>query len=141
MASIFICVVMAVGGFAQTVPQTPQGPPPRFETATQFYLRYRTVVANARSVDEVVALWAADAADEYRGAPAGQRVDLAGIKRMNSTVSNVTVTREEMSVGPGTADATLSLEGIGKDQKKVAGSAHVVKEEGVWKLVQPEVWK
>jgi hypothetical protein len=27
------------------------------------------------------------------------------------------------------------------DQKKITGTAHVVKQKGEWKLVGPEVWK
>ena len=102
-------------------------------------------MAKATSVDEVLALWAAEAANEYRSTPPDQRADLAGIQRMNSMVSEVTVTREEVSVGAGATGAdvraVLSLEGLARDQKKVTGTAHLVKKSGEWKLVEPEEWK
>jgi hypothetical protein len=141
MVPVLVCAVLVVGGLVQAAPQTTAAPGPQSETATQFYQRYRAAVASATSTDDVVALWAADAANEYRNAPPDQRVDLAGIKRMNSMVSSVTVTHEAISVGAGTANATLSLEGIGTGGKKVTGTVHLVKQEGLWKLAQPEEWK
>jgi hypothetical protein len=141
MISLLAGVVMLVSGLVQAPPRTAKAPEPTAETATQFYLRYRAAVANAASVDEVLAFWADAAATEYRSAPADQRVDLAAIKRMNSMVTGVTVTREDASSAAGTDHVILSLEGSGLDQKKVTGTAHLVKEAGAWRLAEPEEWK
>jgi hypothetical protein len=140
MVSLLASLVMIVGGLVQA-PSPTKAPDPLRETATQFYLRYRAAVANATSVDDVLRFWSDDVANEYKSAPPDQRVDLAAIKRMNDMASGVTVTREAVSTGPGTSEATLSLEGIGMDQKKVTGTVHLVKKEGAWKLAEPEQWK
>jgi len=141
MVSLLASVVLMVGGLAQAPSQPTQASGPPSETATEFYVRYRAAVAKATSVDEVLAFFSDDAANEFRSAPPDERVDLAGMKRMNGMVSGVMVTREAVSTGPGTSDALLSLEGIGNDQKKVTATAHLVKKEGAWKLAEPEQWK
>jgi hypothetical protein len=97
-------------------------------------------VAGASTLDEIVALWAADVAKEFRDAPASERVDLATVKRMNGMVSNVKVTRETPVGVDGTA-TELALEAVGPDQKKMMGKVHIVKEGGAWKLSEPEQWK
>jgi hypothetical protein len=93
-------------------------------------------VANASTVDDVIAFWAADLVKEFTAAPAADRTNLAGLKRIYSLVSHVKVTRETLT---GSA-ATLRLEGIGRDQKTVTGTVHLVKENGAWKLLGPEDW-
>jgi hypothetical protein len=141
MVSLLASVVMIVGGLVQVPSQPAKASGPLSETATQFYLRYRAAATNATTVDEVLAFWSEDVVNEYKSAPPDQRVDLAGIKRMIGMASGVTVVREAVSTGPGTSDALLSLEGIGLDQKRVTGTAHLVKKEGAWKLAEPEEWK
>ncbi len=141
MVSLLASVVMIVGTLVQAPSQPAKASGPSSETATQFYLRYRAAAAKATSVDEVLAFWADDVVKEYMGAPPDERVDLAGIKRMIGMASGVTVTRESVSTGPGTIEATLTLEGIGMNQQKVTGTAHLVKKGGAWKLAEPEEWK
>ena len=141
MVSLLAGLVMIVGGLVQAPSQPTKASGPTAETATQFYLRYRAAVAKATSVDEVLRFWSDDVVNEFKSAPPDQRVDLAGIKRMNDIASDVTVTREAVSTGPGTSEATLSLEGIGMNQKKVTGTAHLVKTAGGWKLAEPDEWK
>jgi hypothetical protein len=128
----------AVLMFAAVVSASPQAAPQATETATQFYMRYRTVVAKATTVDEVTALWPAETAQEFNAAPPDQRVDLATLQRAYAIVSNVGVTQETAS--PDGSRVTLSLEGTGKDGRKVTGKAVVVKEKGVWKVVGPDAW-
>ena len=140
MVAVCVYLLLAVGGIVQAAHAT-TAPGPSSETATQFYMRYRAAVNDARSVDEILAFWTAETAGEYKSAPADQRVDLAGIKRIYSMVSNVKVTREALSVDAGTSDATLSLEGVGVDQKKVTGTAHLVKKAGQWRLAGQEAWQ
>jgi len=140
MTSILTAVLMAIGGLFWVPPaQAPTVAALPTETPTQFYLRYRATVASASSLDEIVALWRADAAKEFREAPPSERVDLAGVKSMNDMVSNVKVTRERLAGVDGT-DAELTLEAVGRDQKKMTGKVHIVKEGGAWKLSAPEQW-
>jgi hypothetical protein len=141
MTSIVTAVLIAIGGLLWVPPaQAPTGAAPPAETPTQFYARYRATVASASALDEIVALWATDAAKEFRDAPPSQRVDLAGVKRMNAMLSNVKVTGETPVGVDGTA-AELALEAVGPDQKKITGKVHIVKEGGTWKLSEPEQWQ
>jgi hypothetical protein len=134
MVRLLSCIVLAIG-----LVQTPA--PPSSETATQFYLRYQAVVPHATSMDEIIAFWAPEPANEYKAAPPDQRIDLAGLKSMYARVSNVTVTHEAVSGSAATAEATLSLEGIDKNQKKITGTAHLAKKDGQWRLLGPEQWQ
>jgi hypothetical protein len=116
----------------QAVPSTAK------ESPSQFYLRYRAAVAKAVTLDDVTTFWGADLAKEFKDAPPDQRVDLAAVKRMYGKLSNVRVTKETID---GT-NATLTLEGTNAaDQKKVTGTAHLVSENGAWKLTEQETWQ
>lgn len=141
MVAVCVYLLLAVGGIVQAAAHATTAPGPSSETATQFYMRYRAAVNDARSIDEILAFWTAEAAGEYKSAPADQRVDLAGIKRIYGMVSNVKVTREALLVDAGTSDATLILEGVGVGQKKVTGTAHLVKKQGQWRLAGQEAWQ
>jgi hypothetical protein len=107
------------------------------ETATQFYGRYRGVVAKATNVDEVVALWTTDLVQGYKASPPAERVGLDEMKKIYGTHSNVSVVKEG-----GTPNyVTLTLEGIGPNQAKAMGTVDVVRENGSWRVSGLEMWK
>jgi hypothetical protein len=107
------------------------------ELPSQFYMRYRAAVAKARTLDDVMAFCRADLVKEFKSAPPDQRVDLAGFKRIYGILSGVQATSGTIDGGR----ATLKLEGTTTDQKKVAGSASLVMENGEWKLAEQETWR
>jgi hypothetical protein len=112
-------------------------PGPTAETPTQFYIRYLKAVMDAKSVEDVLALWRTELVNEFKQAPADQRVDLDGLKRMYGMRKDVKVTGETL----GATGATLSLEAVGPDQKRMTGTAYLVKEKGQWKLFGQETWQ
>ena len=130
MVSLLVGLVIAAMGIGSAPMQAAS------ETASQFYMRYRVAVDSATSMEDVLPFWSGAAANEYRSAPPDQKVDLAGFRRMTGLASHVRVTHETV-----TADAaTLTLEGTSRDQKRITGTAHLVKEDGGWKLASPESW-
>jgi hypothetical protein len=139
MASLGVAALIMIASVVSAPEQATTAGPAAAETATQFYTRYQAAMANASTVDEVIAFWAADLVKEFTAAPAAERTDLAGLKRIYSLVSHVKVTRETLTGSPATG-ATLRLEGTGRDQKTVTGTVHLVKENGAWKLFGPEDW-
>ena len=63
--------------------------------------------------------------------------DLAGVKRIYGMLRTVRVTDETVAA----TGATLSLDAIGPEQKRMTGTAYLVKENGQWKLFGQEEWK
>jgi hypothetical protein len=109
------------------------------ETPSQFYLRYRSAVQNANSLDEVTKFWQKSLAAEFNQAPPDQRVDLAAMKRMYAKHSDVTVVG--VSIGAGGSTATMKLTGKTADGKTTSGAVSVVQENGSWKVAAPEEWQ
>jgi hypothetical protein len=118
-------------------PQVPAPAGQSRELPSAFYMRYRAAVANARTLDDVMAFWSADLVKEFKSTPADQRIDLAGFKRLYGMHSGVQATGDTIDGGR----ATLKLEGTTTDQKKVTGSARLVIENGEWKLAEQETWR
>ena len=114
-----------------------KAPGPTDETPTQFYMRYLKGVVEAKSVEDVLAFWRTEMVNEFKQAPPDQRVDLDGLKRMYGMRKDVKVTGETL----GATGATLSLEAVGPDQKRMTGTAYLVKEKGQWKLFGQETWQ
>ncbi len=106
------------------------------ETPTQLYVRYRQAVLDATSMDDVLKFWRAKLVSEYKQAPPEERADLFGVKRVYGRVSDVRVTDETV----GASGATLSLSGVGPQQKQITGTAYLVMEDGHWKLFGQEAW-
>jgi hypothetical protein len=127
-------VVASVVVFLQA--QAPPIPRSDNETGMQFYTRYLAAIPKATKIDEVLAFWGADLVKEFNEAPPEERADLDGMKRFYSMVTSVTVVKET-SGAPG---ATLTLEGVGRDGKKITGTAYLIKENGAWKLFDQESW-
>jgi hypothetical protein len=101
------------------------------ESATQFYLRWRTTALNAKSVDEITPFWTADTQHEFDMEPASAKAGtLDMVKRLYRAQTGVTVVKET----PTSNGATLSLEGLDADKKPIAATVNVIKEGGAWKI-------
>jgi len=110
-----------------------------FETASQFYMRWRDTALKAKSIDEIVAFWTAETKEEFNMEPDSAKADtLPMIKRFYGTQTDVKIVKETATP----SGATLSLEAIDADKKPVACSVDVVKENGAWKITNAvERWK
>ena len=117
-----------------TIPQTQTA-----ESATQFYLRWRTTALNAKSVAEITPFWTADTVNEFNMEPEPARSDtLPMLKRFYGTQTDVKVVKETATP----TGATLSLEGRDAAQKPIVSSVDIVKENGAWKIANAvERWK
>ena len=109
------------------------------ETATQFYLRWRTTVLSATSVDAITGFWTADTVHEFKMEPESVRAEtLPMLKRFYGTQTDVKVVKE--TVTP--TGATLSLEAIDGAHQPIVSSVDVFKEDGAWKIGNAvEQWK
>jgi len=135
--ALFLAVVVAVGApnpSSATAPKKQTA-----ETATQFYLRWRSTALNARSIDEITAFWTAETKDEFNMEPASARAEtLAMAKRFLSMQTDVKVTKETATPN----GATLSLEALDGNKKPIVSSVDIVKENGAWKMTAAvEQWK
>jgi len=128
----------AVGAGAQQS-ATPKPRTGGAETPSQFYLRYRSAVQSASNIDEVMKFWQKSLVADFKQAPADQRADLAGFKRMYNMLSDVSVV--STSIAPGGLTATMRLSGKTADGTTISGTALVVREDGSWKLAAPEDWQ
>ena len=109
------------------------------ETPSQFYLRYRSAVQSASTLDEVMKFWQKSLVAEFKQAPADQRADLGAFKRMYGMLSDVSVVN--VSIAPGGSTAMMKLSGKTADGTTIRGTALVVREDGGWKLAAPEDWQ
>lgn len=101
------------------------------ETATQFYLRWRSTALNAKSVDEITAFWTAETLDQFNMEPDSAKAEtLTTVKRFYGMQTDVKVVKEAATPN----GATLSLEALDRDKKPVVSSVDIVKENGAWKI-------
>jgi hypothetical protein len=108
------------------------------ETASQYYLRFRTTALNAKSIDEITAFWSAALMHEFNLMPdADKPATLEMVKRIEAMTTDVKVVKETTTP----AGATLTLEGIGPDKSPMVGSVDLVKENGAWKIAEQETWR
>jgi hypothetical protein len=141
---VFLAACLLPTGVAAGVQQAAKPNQPKRnprESASQFYLRYRSAVQNASTVDEVTRFWQKSLVAEFKQAPPDQRADLAGFKRMYNMLSDVSVVSESIGTdATGVSIATLKLRGTTADGVTMSGTASLVQEGGGWKLAAPEDW-
>jgi hypothetical protein len=113
--------------------QTP-GPAPTAranETATQFYLRWRSAALNAKSVNEITTFWTAETLDQFNMEPDAAKADtLAMVQRLLGMQTDVKVVKETATPN----GATLSLEALDREKNPIVSSVEIVKERGAWKI-------
>ena len=109
------------------------------ETATQFYLRWRTTAVNAKSIDEITAFWTADTIEQFNMEDdSAKAATLAMIRRAYSPQTDVRVVKETATP----QGATLSLEGLDRSRHPIVSTVQVLKENGAWKMSPAvEVWQ
>ena len=122
-----LTIVALTSGQAQT--------PAPAQTATQFYMAYRTAFDKATKVEDLLPFMSADQKKQIQATPAADRAKMFGMMKIMGTYTDVKVLKEERT-GDG---ATLTVEGVDPDKKKSTGKITIVKEGGAWKLGQ-EFW-
>jgi hypothetical protein len=109
------------------------------ETATQFYMRWRTTAQTAKSIDELTPFFTAEMKDEFNMEPdAAKAGTLDMMKRAYGMQTDVRVVKETATAN----GATLSLEALDRDKKPVVSTVAIAKESGAWKMTgEVERWK
>jgi hypothetical protein len=107
------------------------------QTATQFYLAYRTAFDKAKTLDEILPYMASKNRAQVEATPAADREKMFGMVKIMNTLTDVKVIKEARNPDGG---ATLTVEGVDADKNKSAGTVDIVKEGGAWKIGQ-ESWK
>ena len=142
-AFVFSLMLASVAGVSAAPPSSlaaaPQTQPQASETATQFYLRWRSTALSAKSMDEIMPFWMAEIADQFSMEPDAVKADtLPMIKRLYGAQTDVKVMKETATP----TGATLSLEGKDSEQKPIVSRVEIIKENGAWKMTGAvEQWK
>jgi hypothetical protein len=100
------------------------------QTASQFYLKFRAAFDKANAIEDVLPYMAKENRDKVAATPADDRKKMFGMLKILNKLSDVKITKEEQTA----TGATLTVEGIDADKKKVNGSVDLVKEQGEWKI-------
>jgi hypothetical protein len=129
-----VMTLMAVGFVAISVGALRAQAPA--QTATQFYMAYRAAFDKATKIEDLLPFMSAAQRKEINATPANKRAEgFEMIKMMGSMVTDQKVTKEEKA-GTG---ATLTVEGVDGDKKKMTGKIKIVREANAWKLGE-ESW-
>lgn len=105
------------------------------QTATQFYMAYRTAFAKAKSIDELLPFMAKENRDQVQATPAGERPKMFEMIKMFDRFTDVKVVKENKTA----TGATLNVEGLDEDKKKATATVELIQEAGAWKLAK-ESW-
>jgi hypothetical protein len=109
------------------------------ESASEFYMRWRSTVLSAKTVDELATFFDADTLEQFEMEPEPAKSDtLPMMKRLYQQQNDVKVVKETTTPH----GVTLSLEAVDSDKKPLVGTVNVVKENGAWKMTNAvERWK
>jgi hypothetical protein len=100
------------------------------QTASDFYMSYRTAFDKAKKIEELFPYMAKSMRAEVDETPAAERAKMFEIVKIMGALTNLKIVRETK-----TADgATLTVEALDSDKKKTTGKIDIVRENGVWKL-------
>jgi hypothetical protein len=105
------------------------------QTASQFYESYRVAYEKATKIADLLPFMSKTTNDQVAATPEGDRDKMFGLMKMMGA-TDVRIVKEAKTA----EGATLSVEGIDADKKKITGEVKLVKENGAWKL-DSESWK
>ena len=88
------------------------------QTASQFYMAYRSAFDKAKKIDDLLPT------------PAAERAKMFEMMKMMGAITNVKVVKET----PSATGATLDVTALDPDKKPTKGTIDVVKEGGAWKI-------
>ena len=107
-----------------------QPAPAQTETASQFYMRYRTAFDKATKIEDLSPFLSKKSLDMVSATPAAERPKFFEMMKMMGSITDVKILKETK-----TADgALLAVEAMGPDKQKTNGKVEIVKEGGDWKL-------
>ena len=137
MRTIKIATWSTASALVLTCTAWAQAPQPKAQTATQFYMAYRTAFDKATKIDSLFPYMAAKNLKQVQATPAADRDKMFGMMKIMGALTELKVTKEEHTPDGGallTAEGlTTSLSDAAKKEKQ-AGKITIVKEGGAWKL-------
>ena len=107
-----------------------QPAPAQTETASQFYMRYRTAFDKAKKIEDLTPFLSKKTLDMVNATPEAERPKFFEMMKMMGSITDMKILKETK-----TADgAMLAVEAMGADKQKTNGKVEIVKEGSDWKL-------
>jgi hypothetical protein len=100
------------------------------QTASQFYLAYRSAFDKAKKIDDLFPYLSKKTLDQVNQTPAADRAKMFEMMKMMAAITNVKITKET----PTATGATLDVTALDPDKKPTKGTIEIVKEGDAWKL-------
>ena len=100
------------------------------QTASQFYMAYRSAFYKAKKIDDLFPFWSKKSLDQVNQTPAAERAKMFEMMKMMAAITNVKIERET----PTATGATLDVTALDPDKKPTKGTVEIIKEGGAWKL-------
>jgi hypothetical protein len=105
------------------------------QTASQFYLAYRTAFDKATKIDDLFPYMSKKNIDQVNQTPAADREKMFQMMKMVGVITEVKVVKETKTA----TGATLEVQALDPDKKPTKGTIEVIKEGDAWK-VGSESW-
>lgn len=99
------------------------------QTATDFYMSYRQVLAKAKVVEDLLPHMSKETRAKVEAMPKDERPMILGFVQEMSKMTGLKVVKEEKTAG----GVTLTVEGM-QGGEKMTGRVQIVKEDGTWKM-------
>jgi hypothetical protein len=100
------------------------------QTASQFYMAYRSAFDKAKKIDDLFPYLSKKTLDQVNQTPAAERSKMFEMMKMVGAITNVKIAKET----PTATGATLDVTALDPDKKPTKGTVEIVKEGGAWKL-------
>ena len=105
------------------------------QSATQFYMQYRDVWQQAKSIEPILPYLGKDSRAEIEATPKVKRQDMFEMMKMMGNLSNVKVVSESKQGN----SYLLELTATSPEKKAMKGAAEIIMEDGAMKL-RKETW-
>ena len=100
------------------------------QTASQFYLAYRTAFDKAKKIEDLFPYWSKKTLDQANQTAPADRAKMFELTKMVGALTNIKIVKET----PTATGATLDVTALDPDKKPTKGTVEIVKEGGSWKL-------
>ena len=99
------------------------------QTASEFYLAYRSALEKATSIDDLAPMMSKDVRAQVESTPADQRQAMFEFVKEMAGLMKVKVVKEAKTAN----GVTLTVEGTAGAEKRT-GQVQIVQEDGAWKM-------
>lgn len=129
-------VLLAMTGSVTGVTAAMQTAQNTNQTAVEYYLAYRAVLAKATSVDDIKPWHSKATRAKMDATPKEESAMMFEVVKMLADVTDLKVVKETKT----DAGVTLTVEALDSDKAKTTGEVFLVREDGGWKLDR-ERWR